>query len=217
MSDPSSAPWLSIPLDDYEGHMSAAEVGQLSVLADLFRSVVLRHRPASVLIAGVAGGNGLEAIDSSITQRVVGLDINEQYLLAVKRRFPTLPGLELYACDLTSDRPDVRPVALAHAALLFEHTGLDPALDNVLSLVVPGGVLSVVLQLPSTATSEVAPTRFISLQSVKDRFALIDVNRFQHEMATRGLRLTSYDHRPLPAGKGFWLGVFQRIEASHAG
>ena len=203
-----SRAWLSIPLGDYEGHMSAAEVGQLRVLADLFRYVLERERPESVAIAGVAGGNGLEAIDPAVTKRIVGVDINQHYLEAVENRFRLLPGLELRRCDLTQQAPEVMPVALVHAALLFEHTGSGVTLDHVISLVQPAGTLSVVLQLPSTEAHDVAVTSYTSLQSVKEHFALLDVSDFRHDMASRGFRLVHEDRRPLPGGKAFWLGVF---------
>ena len=205
-----SRPWLSIPLEDYEGHMSAAEVAQLPVLADLFRSVLQRWRPESVAVAGVAGGNGLEAVDSSVTKRVVGVDINQQYLDAVEQRFRTLPGLELHRCDLAVQAPEVAPVDLVHAALLFEHTGLGVTLDHVLSLRAPRGIFSVVLQLPSVEAKDVAITKYTSLQSVKEKFALIDVSRFRLEMSSRGFQPMQEEERPLPGGKAFWLGVFAK-------
>jgi hypothetical protein len=205
-----SRPWLCIPLEDYEGHMSAVEVAQLPVLAELFRYVLERWRPESVAVAGVAGGNGLEAIDPSVTKRIVGVDINQQYLDAVEQRFGTLTGLELHRCDLTREPAEVAPGALVHAALLFEHTGLGLTLDNVLSLVAPVGILSVVLQLPSAEAKDVAITKYTSLQSVKQQFALIDVAGFRLEMASRGFQIMHEDKRPLPGGKAFWLGVFAR-------
>ena len=205
-----SRPWLSIPLEDYERHMSAVEVGQLPILAELFWSVLERWRPESVAIVGVAGGNGLEAIDPSITKRIVGVDINQQYLDKVEQRFGRLAGLELHRCDVTIRAPKLPPTALVHAALLFEHTGLDLALDNVLSLVAPGGILSVVLQLPSAEAKDVATTKYTSLQSVKQQFALIDIAGFRLEMTSRGFQMIDEDKRPLPAGKAFWLGLFAR-------
>ena len=51
-------PWLALPLGDYKGHMRS---------------------PASVAILGIAGGNGLEHVDPSVTSRGVGLDLNPQY------------------------------------------------------------------------------------------------------------------------------------------
>src|SRR5690348_10632310 len=95
-----SNPWLSIPLADYEGHMASIGVGQLSVLAELFQRVLDCYHPASVAVLGVAGGNGLEQIDRITTERIVGVDINQQYLDEVQRRFGTLQGLEFHCCDI---------------------------------------------------------------------------------------------------------------------
>lgn len=203
-----SRPWLSIPLDDYEGHMNDPDVGQLPVLASLFQRVIERWQPHSVAIAGVAGGNGLEAIDPSVTKRIAGIDINHEYLETVQQRFGALPGLELYRCDLTMQAAELAPVALLHAALLFEHTGLGAALNNVVSLIEAGGRLSVILQLPGA--QDVATTKYTSLQSVKQNFALIEVAKFRLEMASRGFEIVDEDERLLPGGKAFWLGVFAR-------
>ena len=89
-------PWLSIPLEDYEGHMGSAGVQQLSVLSELFKRALDRCLPESVAVLGIAGGNGLEHIDDAVTKRIVGVDINERYLYKVQRRFGALAGLELH-------------------------------------------------------------------------------------------------------------------------
>ena len=73
-------PWFSISLEEDEEHMSAANVAQFPVLAEFFRYVLERLRPESVAVPEVAGGNGLEATDTSVTKRIVGLDINQKYL-----------------------------------------------------------------------------------------------------------------------------------------
>lgn len=95
-----------------------------------------------------------------------------------------------------------------HAALIFEHVGLGQALDNALSLVNPSGTFSVVLQLPSATEPGVTPTRYSSMQKVKQHFALIDTGEFQRLLAEKGFRLLEQEHRPLAAGKAFWFGTF---------
>jgi SAM-dependent methyltransferase len=144
-----SNPWLAIPLEDYEGHMGSDNVRQLEALSDLFKRALDLCIPESVAVLGVAGGNGLDRIDSAITKRIVGLDINSSYLGAVRQRYGALPGLELCCTDLADMPMSLTPVELVHAALVFEHTGLGCSLENALLLVAPGGRLSVVLQLPS--------------------------------------------------------------------
>ena len=97
-------------------------------------------------------------------------------------------------------------MALVHAALIFEHVGLGPALKNALSLVAPRGRLSVVLQLPSEDEQGVAPTKYTSMQTLKEDFALIDIGEFQRLLAQEGFQLVEQENRSLPAGKALWLG-----------
>lgn len=218
MSDPffPSNPWLAIPLEDYEGHMGSVGVRQLTVLSELFRYALEHSSPESVAILGVAGGNGLEQIDRAITKRIVGIDINQRYLDEVGQRFDTLPGLELHCRDLAKPDFPLVPVALVHAALIFEHAGLAVALTNALSLVAPGGRLSVVLQRPSEAESGVASTNYASMQTLKRDFALIDTGEFQRMLEQKGFQLIQQEERALPMGKALWWGVFARGPESGA-
>jgi hypothetical protein len=203
-----SNPWISIPLEDYEGHMDSAGVRQLSVLSELFKRALDRCLPESVAVLGVAGGNGLEQINCAATKRIVGVDINQRYLDEVQRRFGTLAGLELHCRDLAERDLSLAPVALVHAALIFEHVGLDVALENALSLVAPEGALSVVLQFPSEDEQAVASTSYTSMQTLKQNFALIDISVFQRLLGQKGFRLVEQENRSLPGGKALWLGVF---------
>jgi SAM-dependent methyltransferase len=207
-----TSPWLSVPLEDYEAHMSSEGVQQLPALADLFKHSLERCMPESLAVLGLAGGNGLEHIDSIITKRIVGVDINRPYLDAVKRRFETIPGMEFCCCDLRCSDLHLDPVALVHAALIFEHTGLDRALDNAISLVAPGGKLSVVLQLPSENGHAVAGTGYVSMQRLEQDFALVDVNEFQRLLATKQFHLIGQVCRMVPAGKVMWLGIFAKSQ-----
>lgn len=61
--------------------MGSAGVQQLMALAGLFKSVLHRYRPESIAVLGIAGGNGLEQVDSAVTKRIVGLDINQGILM----------------------------------------------------------------------------------------------------------------------------------------
>jgi hypothetical protein len=125
-----SNPWLAIPLEDYEAHMSSAGVQQLTVLAELFKCALERCIPMSVAVLGVAGGTGLEHIDCAVTKRIIGVDINQRFLDVVERRFGMLPGIELHCCDLAQRDFRLAPVVLVHAALIFEHIGLGAPLSE---------------------------------------------------------------------------------------
>jgi len=202
-------PWLGVPLQDYEGHMESPGVEQLGPLSELFAEALALCHPESVAILGIAGGNGLEHVTASV-KRIVGLDINPAYLDVVRERHSYLPGLELHGIDLADTPVDLAPVQLVHAALVFEHAGAGRCLENALRLVAPGGALSAVLQRPSEVEAAVSASRFLSIQNLKSHFTFIDPAWFSETLQARGLRLIYRTRRSLPAGKGFWMGVFRR-------
>jgi threonine dehydrogenase-like Zn-dependent dehydrogenase len=203
--------WLDVPLHDYEGHMGSPLVDQLAPLARLFADALVRLRPASVAVLGVAGGNGLEHIDPAVTSRVVGIDVNPSYLEAVRSRLPELRGLELHCFDLGRDpAPAIEPVSLVHAALVFEHAGTAACLDTAVALVAPEGHLSVVLQMPADDRDAVTPTGYASVASLAADFAFVDPHRLRRTLAQRGLRLTHQARITLATGKALWSGCFER-------
>jgi SAM-dependent methyltransferase len=202
-------PWLAIPLDDYEGHMASAGVEQSEALAELFECALRRTRPESVAILGVAGGNGLRRISPDVTTRVCGLDINPLYLEAVRRRYGGLPGLELHCVDLSKEAVGLDPVRLVHAALIFEHAGLDGCLRNAVSMVAHGGSLSVVLQMPSAQAPGVGASPYPAVQALSGHFRLVEPAQLRAALEGYGFRQTREILRPLPGGKAFWMGVFE--------
>ena len=207
-----SNPWLSIPLADYEGHMGSEQVQQLSALSELFNRALEVCSPETVAVLGIAGGNGLERASRPPIQRIVGVDINAQYLDEVRRRFGSRLNLELCCVDLSQEELDVAAMDLVHAALLFEHAGLGRALDNAVSLVAPDGKLSVVLQLPDGERQPVTPTPYASMQHLGRGFSLIDVSAFRQLLEERRFRLLADERLSLPTGKVLWLGVFASTE-----
>ena len=205
-------PWLSVPLADYEGHMASSEVQQLGALADLFAEALAYCRPASVAVLGVAGGNGLDRIDSTVTRRVVGIDFNPSYVEAVRQRFGALQGLEVHCLNLANQAIKLPRVQLVHAALVFEHAGLGRCLENAVTLVEPGGALSVVLQLPSEIASDVTPSAFASIQNLKSHFSLVETAVLREMLEERAFLLQYETRRSLQGGKAFWMGIFVTFE-----
>jgi len=198
--------------------MASPGVDQLTALAELFKRALDYSLPESVAVLGVAGGNGLEQIDCAATTSVVAVDINQGYLDEVGRRFGSsrIAGLELHCCDLAERRLNLPPVALVHAALIFEHVGLGLALENAVSLVSAQGHLAVVLQLPSEDEQGVTATSYKSMQALKRDFSLIDRGQFQRLLEPKGFELVKQEYRLLASGKALWLGVFVRFHIASA-
>ncbi len=210
-ADPSlHHPWLTVPLRDYEAHMSSEHVAQLGPLSEMFGEALRSFQPKSVAILGVAGGNGIDRIDPAVTHRVCGIDINPEYLSAVRQRHAGVPGLELHCLDLVEQSVDLPPVEMVHAALIFEHAGLARCLDNAVDLVAPGGGLSVILQLPSATEPAVGSSPVASVQAHRNSFHFVDVDELTQELDRRGFTFISSVGRPLPSGKAFWMGFFKK-------
>lgn len=58
-----SNPWEEIKLDDYENHMSMDGVFQLQAMNEMMKEQFSAYSVQSVMILGIAGGNGLEYIN----------------------------------------------------------------------------------------------------------------------------------------------------------
>lgn len=125
-------PWEEIPLDDYENHMSLESVNQLQTLNMIMKEQLSDHDVADAMILGVAGGNGLEYVDTGKYKAVYGVDINEGYLNAARERHPELDGILQCIClDLTRDAGKLPETQLLIADLLIEYIGYDVFLETV--------------------------------------------------------------------------------------
>lgn len=204
-------PWLDIPLSDYEGHMALPQIAQLQLLSDVFADALNRHAPRSIAILGCAGGNGLERISLQTTQRVVGIDINPQYVQAARERFlGRIPQLELHVGDIQTDRFAFAPVDLLFAGLVFEHVDPDAALANVRRMLVPAGILTALVQLPSISKPEISPSPFTSLQALSSIMHLVAPERLLDLAARHGYRQIDSCLVESAGGKSFQVQSFQR-------
>lgn len=195
-----ASPWFAVPLADYERHMTV--LGQLPFLARVFGETVRRCGARSALVAGCAGGNGFDAFDESV--QLIGVDLQPEYLVDAARRYPRA---RFIAADLTRDEIPCEPVELVHAALVFEHCGLNGALENCKRLVAPGGWFSVVLQLPVQAAA-VAATGVESIQALKQCFRFIDRQELADGLGGFALE---FEEETTVGEKRFWQGIWRRV------
>ena len=204
-------PWLSIPLEDYEGHMASPNVRQLQYLSRVFGELLGEFEPESVAVLGVAGGSGLERVDPRRVKRVVGVDINPAYLdLARSRHGERLPGLELVCGDIASCELPHSYFDLVYAALVFEY--LDPAVvvERIAEWLAPGGVAGALLQLPSASCGTVSETPFQSVRVLEPHIRLVDPAVLRALFARRGFDEIRSGTETLEGGKRFFLGIYRR-------
>lgn len=117
-------PWHKITLDAYENHMQLASVMQLQALNTMMKEQLASYPVSSVMILGIAGGNGLDHIKKDKFQTVYGIDVNASYLQKVKHRYENLSGvLECLCVDLMETADRLPAAELVIANLLIEYIG----------------------------------------------------------------------------------------------
>jgi len=197
-------PWLEIPLDDYEGHMALPAVAQAAYLADTLERLVKDHAPESVAVIGCAGGNGFDRLSATGVARVVGVDINPDYLAETKRRhLARFQCLQLLHCDIASQTCRFEPVDLIFAALMFEDIEVAAGLASLRRNVLPGGLVAAVLQLPHPAIAAVTPSPFTSLSKLGPIQRLVASEQFAEAARHVGFEVQPDVRRILASGKAF--------------
>jgi SAM-dependent methyltransferase len=166
-------PWLDIPLADYEAHMALPGIEQAQLLSDIFAGALEWFSPKSVAVLGCAGGNGFDRIPASVS-RVVGVDINPEYIAKAKARFNgRFANLALIVGDIQDETVAFTPVELIFAGLILEYVNVETVIARTRSLVTAGGWLITALQLPGAESRQVSPSPYSSVQALADSMRLV--------------------------------------------
>ena len=121
-----SNPWEKIKLSDYENHMRLDSVMQLKIMNEIMREQFYDYDVSVAMILGVAGGNGLNHIDTKRFKKVYGVDINDEYLKECISRFPQLKDIFVpIQADLQSDKLTLQKSEIVIANLLIEYIGYE--------------------------------------------------------------------------------------------
>lgn len=203
-------PWLTIPLEDYEGHMSLPDVGQAQMLAEEFELLLKSLEPDSVAIVGCAGGNGFDKVIEAKVPRLIGIDINADYISDAKKRYGgAIPDIDLLCLDIQESLPPLKPVDLVYAALLFEYVDVTIALKNISKLCNPHGMLAVLLQLPQKGAEAITPSPFSSLQKLGSLMKLVPPDALNDSAFKVGMTCVFQKTITLASGKRFSLHLFK--------
>ena len=130
-------PWNEIKLDDYENHMSLDSVNQLQTMNAMMKEQFEAYPVETSMVLGVAGGNGLEHVSKDKYKTVYGVDINEEYLCEVDKRYPQLQCvLKCLKIDLINEADKLPEAQLVIANLLIEYIGY-PAFQKAVQKIDP--------------------------------------------------------------------------------
>ena len=132
-----SNPWEKISLDDYENHMRLESVMQLQAMNEMMKYQFDAYPVSSVMIWGIAGGNGIVHISKCKLKKIYGIDINASYLEEVIRRYPNLNEiLECLCVNLLNNTETLPKADMVIANLLIEYIGYE-CFQKVIKHVVP--------------------------------------------------------------------------------
>jgi len=203
-------PWLDIPLEEYEAHMSMPSVAQAQYLARSLGELVHTIKPTSVAVIGCAGGNGFDELPPKLVRRVVGVDINPRYIAAARRRYGRrFEQLELNCYDVVS--PDCRfePVDLVFAGLVLEYIDYVSGLSSMMRFIKSRGYLSVILQLPSDTVAAVSPSPYTSLNKLNRLLKFVSPGGLEENARSFGLSAVTSRQSTLSTGKVFHECLFR--------
>jgi trans-aconitate methyltransferase len=204
-----SNPWLRIPANDYERHMSSPNVDQLSFLARTFKESVESHDASAIALLGCATGNGLQYVDGKNTRRVTAVDINPEYLGILRQRYERhVPGLETVEADLEKCELDNRAYSLVFAGLVFEY--LDPRIliMKIAGWLHSGGIMVAVLQLQTDHSEKVTDTPYTSLKLLEPVMKLVSQEELKAQAGDAGFRDIKARTVTLKSGKSFYTGTY---------
>jgi len=190
--------------------MSLPAIGQADMLATEFAALLTQWAPDSAAVIGCAGGNGFDRVNAAVTRRLVGIDLNPQYIQELAYRYAaTIPGLELYVRDIQEPVERIEPVALIYAALVLEYVDPLPVLRNLRALCRPQGILATVLQLPSARPTSISDSPFTTLQGLAAAMRLVSPDVLTGTAVEAGFAPVASRRIALASGKEFVAQVFQ--------
>lgn len=193
-------PWEEISLSDYENHMRLSSVMQLQSLNQMMKQQFNTYPVTSVMILGIAGGNGLEHIDKNKFQKVYGIDINREYLTTVKERYSDISSiLECIQLNLIQDADKLPTAELLVADLLVEYIGYK-CFQEIIEQVQPKYV-SCIIQI-NVDGSWVSNSPYIHIFDNLDKVHhQIEEDSLIQVLRGMGYKLITQTENPLPNGK----------------
>jgi len=204
-------PWLQIPAEDYEKHMSHPSVMQLQMLDNVFKNILDDIDPNSIAILGCTAGNGFQHLINRELESVVGIDINFSYLAECKAWFiQDVKNLQFICADLNEIEITAESFDLVHAALIFEYVDVDVVLSKIAKWLKPGGSLTVVLQLPNEALTLVSKTPVESVNILSSFMKLVDPEWMHLKAKKYGLDEVNNYKIKLETGKNFSVLYFKK-------
>jgi hypothetical protein len=191
--------------------MADDSVGQLSLLNDLTKKYLDKIKPRTCIFLGIAGGNGLEHIDNAVTKKVIGIDVNQDYLDETYRRYnKQVKNLQLINYYISSGATEICKADAVWAALIMEYTGISDCLQFADRNLLPVGHLVVSIQI-NNGRKPVSTSGIESIKKAADIFSPVDPGELVTKATAAGFLLFDDEVNMLPNGKA--IKTFHFVKA----
>ena len=204
-------PWEEISLETYEKHMSLDSVKQLQLMNRIMKSQFEDYPVDTVMILGIAGGNGLEHIDSKKYKKVYGVDINELYLQETQKRYSNLADiLQCLHLDIVCETEKLPQSQLLVANLLIEYIGYD-AFVRAVNIIDPE-YISCVIQINTDEEMWVSDSPYIhAFDGLDEIHHQMESDVLNEKMNSIGFKLILQDMTELPNSKALVRQDYQKM------
>jgi SAM-dependent methyltransferase len=196
-------PWERIPYNDYELHMKDKTVGQLQELSNITKINLEQYKPETVLFFGCGGGNGFEHINKEFTRKVIGIDINSNYLEICRSKFSSKGfDLELICCDIEKTQLETGQIDYISCTLFLEYVDWQKLILQIKELMHNQSILNIVIQ-KNNNNQFVSKTGIESLNVLSSISRVIFDEDLENYLQTNGMWIISKKLHELPNGKEF--------------
>jgi hypothetical protein len=204
-------PWEEISLETYERHMSLDSVQQLQVMNQIMKSQFEDYPVETAMILGVAGGNGLEHINTKKYKKVYGVDINELYLQETKKRYSKFTDiLQCLHLDIATEAGRLPHSELLVANLLIEYIGYD-AFVRAVNIINPE-YISCVIQINTDEEMWVSDSPYIhAFDGLDEIHHQMESDVLNEKMNSIGFKLILQDTTELPNSKALVRLDYQKM------
>ena len=204
-------PWEEISLETYEKHMSLDSVKQLQLMNRIMKSQFEDYPVDTVMILGIAGGNGLEHINIKKYKKVYGVDINELYLQETQKRYSNLADiLQCLHLDIVCETEKLPQSQLLVANLLIEYIGYD-AFVRAVNIINPE-YISCVIQINTDEEMWVSDSPYIhAFDGLDEIHHQMESDVLNEKMNSIGFKLILQDMTELPNSKALVRLDYQKM------
>ena len=203
-------PWKEISLSDYENHMSLDSVKQLQAMNVMMKKQFEAYPVDTAMVFGIAGGNGLEHVNKEKYKKIYGIDINEEYLAAVKERYSDMKDiLECRIVDLLGSIVALPKAELVIANLFIEYVGYEAFTKAILKS--EAKYVSCIIQINLDESTWVSDSPYLhSFDGLDEVHHQMEEKALMQAMEGIGYEHIKTEEFSLPNGKKLVMLDFER-------